>query len=207
MLRRLWWRLAGKASSPLTFHDIVSLCQTIQLSSELAMSVRSDKSDEAFSICFMLLCRQIIEILRMADSDVPSTGKIFASCQKLHEDVKTFPGLTAARRTAVKNLVRQRWDMLTSDMHCAGYVLDPEWLSHDVTSDKVSPAYCLPSPSYALSSAPSSSDALASVAGSHDRVHEHPGEGLPRGARNASNGPRAAAAISHQARSLWPGGS
>ena len=84
----------------------------------------------------------------MADSDVPSTGKIFAACQKLHEDVKAFPGLTAARRTVVKDLVLARWNMLTSDLHCAGYVLDPEWLSHNVTSDKVSPANCLLPPSY-----------------------------------------------------------
>lgn len=84
------------------------------------------------------MCRPIIEIMRMADSDVPSTGKVYEACQSLHETVRTFPGLSAAKRTVVKDLVRARWDMLTSDMHCAGYVLDPEFVKHNVTSNKVS---------------------------------------------------------------------
>ena len=87
----------------------------------------------------------------MADSDVPSMGKIYEASQNLHESVRTFAGaqlgLTAAKRIVLKNLVRARWDMLTTDMHCAGYALEPEYVHHDVTTNKVSscikhPALC-----------------------------------------------------------------
>ena len=73
----------------------------------------------------------------MADGDVPSTGKIYEACQSLHETVRTFPGLSAQRRAVVKDLVRSRWDKLTSDMHCASYVVDPEFVKDNVTSNKV----------------------------------------------------------------------
>ena len=52
--------------------------------------------------------------------------------------MEDFPGLTAPRRTVVKNLLRARWEMLTSDIQLAGYVLDPEFLLHDVTANRVS---------------------------------------------------------------------
>ena len=74
----------------------------------------------------------------MADADVPSCGKIYDACQRLHEHARTFPGISAARRTVVKNMVRARWDMLNSDIHCAGYALDPEFVRHDVTANAVS---------------------------------------------------------------------
>ena len=88
--------------------------------------MQAGNADMSLNMC-LHPCREIIEILRMADSEVPSTGKIYAACQKLHEFARNFPGLTAPRRTVVKNLVRARWDMLTSDVHLAGYVLDPEF--------------------------------------------------------------------------------
>lgn len=73
--------------------------------------------------------------MRMADADVPSSGKIYDACQRLHEHARTF---SAARRTVVKDAVRARWEMLNSDMHCAGYVLDPEFVEHNFTANKVS---------------------------------------------------------------------
>ena len=77
----------------------------------------------------------------MGDSDVPSMGKIYEACQSLHETMRDFAGpqigLTAAKRTVLKSLARARWDMMTTDMHCAGYVLEPEFVHHDVTSNAV----------------------------------------------------------------------
>ena len=132
-----WWPLAGKPQVTVTCLDSGDLCQFVQLSCNRAMS------DMSLAMC-LYLCRHIIEILRMADSDVPSAGKIYAACQNLHETAKTFSGLTAPRRTVVKNLVRARWDMLTTDIHLAGYVLDPEFLPHDVTKNEVS--FCMRQP-------------------------------------------------------------
>ena len=83
------------------------------------------------------MCRPAIEILRIADVDVPSTGKIYWQCEKLHEHAKDFAGLSAQRRKTVKDLVRRRWDMLTTDLHCAGYMLDPEFQDHNVDDNEV----------------------------------------------------------------------
>lgn len=47
------------------------------------------------------LCRPVIELLRMADADVPSTGKIYWSCAQLLEHVRTIPHITAAQRRDV----------------------------------------------------------------------------------------------------------
>ena len=38
----------------------------------------------------------------------------------------------------MKDAVRARREMLNSDMHCAGYALDPEVVEHNVTANKVS---------------------------------------------------------------------
>jgi hypothetical protein len=74
----------------------------------------------------------------MADADVPSVGKIYDACQQLHEHARNFQGLSATRRTTVKNLVHSRWNMLNSDIHCAGYLLEPEFVGHvNATSIKV----------------------------------------------------------------------
>lgn len=84
------------------------------------------------------LCRPIIELLRMADADVPSTGKIYWSCAQLHEHARTFSHITAAQRRDVVEKVRQRWDNLNSDLHCAGFVLDPEFLGKSQEGNNVS---------------------------------------------------------------------
>ena len=70
----------------------------------------------------------------MADSDVPSTGKIYEACQSRHETVRTFPGLSAARRTVVKDFVRGPLgyaDIRHALPQCAGYVLDREIVKHN----------------------------------------------------------------------------
>jgi hypothetical protein len=86
----------------------------------------------------IFLYRPVIELLRMADADVPSTGKIYWSCAQLHEHASTFPHITAAQRRDVVAKVRQRWDNLNSDLHCAGFVLDPEFLSKSQEGNEVS---------------------------------------------------------------------
>ena len=105
------------------------------------MQIRTLKHLRWPSLNTHIYCRPVLEILRMADADVPSCGKIYDACQRLHEHARTFAGLTTARRAAVKKMVRDRWDMLNSDMHCAGYVLDPEFVEHNCTANQV--CFCI----------------------------------------------------------------
>ena len=83
------------------------------------------------------LCRPVIELLRMADADVPITGKIYWSCAQLHEHARTIPHITAAQRRDAVAKVRQRWGNLNSDLHCAGFVLDPEFLGKSQEGNEV----------------------------------------------------------------------
>lgn len=126
----------------------------------------------------------------MADSDVPSMGKIYEACQSAHEKVKDFAapalGLTAAKRNVVKSLVRTRWDMLTTDIHCAGYVLEPEHVHHNVTSNKV--RTCVKQFFWSQSSALKANAlqlhlltrASLAYAGGDGGIPQHPGKGVSR---------------------------
>ena len=137
-------------------------------------------SDMSLAMC-LYLCRHIIESLRLADSDVPSAVKTYAACQDLHETAKPFSGLTAPTRTVVNNLVHARWDMLTTGIHLAGYVLDPEFLPRDVTKDKVS--FCMRRPFLCTNTATASLESALIyrvIAGGHAGIHEYTGEGLQR---------------------------
>ena len=133
-------------------------------------------------------CRPIIEVLRMADADVPSCGKIYDACQRLHEHARTLPGLSVARRKTVVKFVRDRWDMLTSDLHCAGYVLDPEFVEHNSTANKVSSCIktiCFQksvkcAPQYSSNTALHQTDDLMACVGGDGGIHECSGEGIPR---------------------------
>ena len=39
--------------------------------------------------------------------------------------------LPAARRNEIKDFAMKRWNMLHSDMHAAGFVVDPEFQTYD----------------------------------------------------------------------------
>lgn len=66
---------------------------------------------------------------------------------EIQEHLKNCP-LSAARRKEVHALFHSRWEMAHSDFHAAGYVLDPEFLQHDVGSIKevchIAAAACAP---------------------------------------------------------------
>lgn len=124
--------LAGWAFNTLTL-PITQMCETLCGCDASQHSQASPK----YSTRCRQLCRPILELLRMADADVPSIGKIYDACQRLHEHARTFPGLDTNRRRALTKLVRERWDMLHSDMHSAEYVLDPEFAEHNCTANQV----------------------------------------------------------------------
>lgn len=74
----------------------------------------------------LTLCTPAVVLLRLFDSGVPMTGKVYANMLQLEEDIQAC-GLPAAKRNEVLHLLRSRWEMMDSQMHSAGFVLDPEY--------------------------------------------------------------------------------
>ena len=72
----------------------------------------------------------------MADSDVPSVGKIYWQCYQLQQHVQSFTDVSTAKRKQVEGPVLKRWAMLHSVMHAAGYVLDPKFQAHATSSNE-----------------------------------------------------------------------
>ena len=72
------------------------------------------------------LCEPVISLLRLVDGHMPCSGKVywkmFELCQKIE-----MSNLSSARRKQVHQFAMERWKMLHSDLHAAGFVLDPEY--------------------------------------------------------------------------------
>lgn len=84
-----------------------------------------------------------MKVLRMADSNQPTTGKMYHECYELQEHIGQLD-MDEDDRQAVTDAFRARWDMLHSDLHAAGYVLDPEYQSHDQhANQEVCPVSCI----------------------------------------------------------------
>jgi len=76
------------------------------------------------------VCEPIIKLLRLADGDTPSTGKIHYYAFKVsqHLQGEGCAGLPASVRQQVCEIWKERWDYMDSPMHGAAYCLDPEFL-------------------------------------------------------------------------------
>ena len=84
------------------------------------------------------MCSPLIELLRMADSGEPSTGKMYWGWYQLVEERwPVAAGLSAAQRREVTKLANKRWEMLHSPLHSAGYTLDPEFWDHAINGVEV----------------------------------------------------------------------
>lgn len=62
-------------------------------------------------------------------------GKVYYAMYDLGEKLKALP-LSAAKIKDVESLWRARWEMLHSDLHSAGFVLDPEFQSFDQNANE-----------------------------------------------------------------------
>lgn len=78
--------------------------------------------------------RPIVEFLRLVDSDQAVTGKVYHRFYALGEGVKALD-IDEARKDQLLPLITARWNQAHSDMHAAGYALDPEFMSHDHSSN------------------------------------------------------------------------
>ena len=73
------------------------------------------------------LCIPIVEVLRLADGQAPCTGKIYWRMFQVHKSVAEADYLPAKSKANLADLVMKRWTMLHTDLHAAGFVVDPEF--------------------------------------------------------------------------------
>ena len=69
------------------------------------------------------LCIPIAEVLRLADGQAPSMGKIYWRMFQAHKSIAEANDLPA--KAELTDLVMKRWTMLHTDLHAARFVLDP----------------------------------------------------------------------------------
>ena len=73
------------------------------------------------------LCIPIVEVLRLADGQVPCTGKIYWKRFQAHRSIAESVDLPEEDKDRLASLVMKRWTMLHTYLHAAGFVLDPEF--------------------------------------------------------------------------------
>ena len=71
------------------------------------------------------VCDPIIKCLRLVDGNVPCVGKIYWKMFQI--DGVENSGLETSKKTQIRNRIRARWTMLHTDLHSAGFVLDPDY--------------------------------------------------------------------------------
>jgi hypothetical protein len=75
------------------------------------------------------LCEPIVCLLRLADAggDKPVIGKVYFKMFTIVQHVANLAELSDDDRQTITAFVNDRWKMLHTDMHSAGFVLDPEY--------------------------------------------------------------------------------
>lgn len=75
------------------------------------------------------VCEPIVSLLRLVDGAKPCVGKIYWKMFQLDQGVLNSTMLDAAQKSCLSGLINSRWKMLHTDLHSAGFVLDPEYRS------------------------------------------------------------------------------
>ena len=73
------------------------------------------------------VCEPIVCLLRLVDGCIPCVGKIYWKMYKLEQDILTSAILDQAQKTTMSCMINRCWKMLHTDLHSAGFVLDPEY--------------------------------------------------------------------------------
>lgn len=104
----------------------VSKPKYVKVGSELSTVILSeafwDKVKKVVNLCI-----PIVEVLRLADGQIPCTGKIYWKMFQAHNSIAESVDLPEEDRVQLASLVMKRWTMLHTDLHAAGFVLDPEF--------------------------------------------------------------------------------
>lgn len=75
------------------------------------------------------LCAPLVTVLRMCDGAVPSTGKLYWKIFSADLEIQNSK-LPATKKQNIRQLISNRWKMLHTDLHSAGFVLDPEYQTY-----------------------------------------------------------------------------
>eukprot|EP00966_Prymnesium_polylepis_P320835 7377192-Prymnesium_polylepis.2 len=74
----------------------------------------------------------IVVLLRLMDSDATAMGKILSRVLKIRKQTEAS---SVSWKTTAMQKVANRWDYLKSDMHLAGFALDPENIDEEMTGE------------------------------------------------------------------------
>jgi len=78
----------------------------------------------------------VYELLTVVHSALPVIGKIYYNMFEMQEKIKNLPGITSAQRHELYQSFVHRWAMLHTDLHSAGFILDPEYVSMAQNTNK-----------------------------------------------------------------------
>lgn len=78
----------------------------------------------------------MVTFLRKVDGDQPIAGKVYHRFFNLVEHIKEMQNLDEDRKEELLLIIERRWEDAHSDMHSAGYALDPEYAGHDYFSNE-----------------------------------------------------------------------
>lgn len=87
-------------------------------------------SESFWSKCqlYVDINKPVYELLRLVDGASPVIGKIYYRMFQIQEKINNFPGITATQRKELYQPFVDRWAMLHTDLHSAGFLLDPEYV-------------------------------------------------------------------------------
>lgn len=93
------------------------------------------------------LCEPIVSLLRLMDAggSCPAIGKVYFKMFQLLQHVSQSAGLSEDDRQQITGFVNNRWKMLHTDLHSAGFVLDPEYnfeAYSQSSNDEVMSGFC-----------------------------------------------------------------
>ncbi len=73
------------------------------------------------------VCSPVVTLLRLVDESRSIIGKIYFKMFKVREELKSLENIDQHSIQQVIKFFDLRWKTLHTDMHYAGYVLDPEY--------------------------------------------------------------------------------
>jgi hypothetical protein len=71
-------------------------------------------------------CEPIIVLLRLVDGIVPCVGKVYWKMYQIDAGIESS-ALEKEKKAQIRKRIKERWEMLHTDLHSAGFVLDPEF--------------------------------------------------------------------------------
>lgn len=87
-------------------------------------------SDELWKRCqlYIEINQPVYELLRLIDGNCPMIGKMYNRMFQIQEKIKAFSGISASQLSELYQHFISRWEMLHTNLHAAGFLLDPEYL-------------------------------------------------------------------------------